>query len=164
MFKKHLFRRSGRDGASSERRGYSSPGDRPLCSRLTAAANTVKHEGMALDRPDSCLCRERIQLVICLQGEIDHTAAVLADKVTVVGGVIVVMLCAAFAVNLSNLPQFCEQVQIAVDGAEADAGVLLSEIPINHIRRRVIQTGGQIFQDGIPLSTVLPYFHRCLQQ
>ena len=134
------------------------PGDRLLCRLFTAAANTVKYEGMALNRSDACLFRERVQGVIGLQREIDNTAAVLADEVTVIGGIEVIMLRAAFAVNLSNLPQFCEQVQIAVDGAEADAGVLLSEIPINHIRRRVIQTGGQILQDGIPLSTVLPYF------
>ena len=69
------------------------------------------------------------------------------------------MLRAAFAVNLSNLPKFREQVQIAVDGAELMPGIFLAEIPINHVRRRVIQTGGEIAEDGVPLSTVLSYFH-----
>ena len=147
IFKNNLFRRTGRDRADSERSRDLFPGDRRLCRLFTAAANTVKYEGMALNRSDACLFRERVQGVIGLQREIDNTAAVLADEVTVIGGIEVIMLCAAFAVNLSNLPKFREQVQIAVDGAETDAGVLLAEIPINHIRRRVIQTGGEIAED-----------------
>ena len=125
----------------------------------TVAADARKTPGKTGDFPGAfllCLGDERFDIDIL---KIKDPVAASADEMTVVLCPRVKMVRSGKAGKLVDLPEFGQQIQVAVDRSQADIRITHPDIFIDDVRGRMIASPLQKAEYRLPLTAVLMSGH-----
>ena len=89
-----------------------------------------------------------------IQFQIKNIAAVPADHMIVGVCAPVKAVAAVRRGNLDDLPDICQQIEVAVNGAKADIGKFFLHMHVYHVGSGMRMGGGQILSNGLPLPAV----------
>lgn len=113
---------------------------------------------MPLNFPVKRRFGQNIDMVDIFHFQILDTTAASADYVVMWGGVPVKTVRADAGANLLDLPEFCQQGEVAVNGSQADFGKCFLYIQVNRFGSGMVRAVDEEIADAFPLAAV---FNQC---
>lgn len=120
----------------------------------TILTPTIKVSDVALNRTREVGGCKRIDILYRFHGDVVYRTAIRAEKMIMVPGISIEMISSIPTGDLLNLSKLHKEVQIAVDGAQADVWELLADAHVYSIGCGVVRSSHKEFLDGFPLPAI----------